>query len=491
MLCRLLESAADTEWGRRYDFASIAKADDAVDAFRRSVPLHTYDDLHDDTQRVRGGARDVMWRGKISHFAVSSGTVSDGKLIPVSDEMLRCDRRFSLAVGLHYIAASRNPHILLGKHLALPGAVETDERGSLVGEISGILAAHTPFWLKTMYQAAPKSIWNMANWEQKLEALVEETLERDIRVLVMAPTWSLVLFRRLIAKYNERHDRSVATVGEIWPNLKLFISGGVALSSYHSIIEEMTGLEKLDFLETYGASEGFFSFQTDLKDPAMLLHLDNGVYFEFVRLDDISSDEPERVTIDEVEPGVRYAPYISTCSGLWAYRLGDVVRFTRTNPHMILVAGRTSEMMDAYGEAVFGDEVRAALEEACRALDAPVREYHVAPLAVGANDLPRHQWLVEFERPPADTSAFADAVDAHLQSVNRHYRIRREARAFGGPEIVPLPEGSFYQWMRAERTFVSAQTKVPRVSEERAIADGVIARVRNLSIHGNTHLPEA
>ena len=481
LLRRLLQRAADTVWGERYRFAEIARAPDVVAAYQARVPLHSYDDLRSDVERVRHQEADVFWPGTFRHFAVSSGTASAGKIIPVSHEMLMKNRSFSVGTGLHYLAASGNARFLLGRHLTLPGRIEEDPQypGTLVGEVSGLQAEYAPAFFRMLYQAVPNAVAFLPNWERKLAALADRTMQQDIRLLVMAPTWALVFFKLLLDRYNDRHGTHAQTVGEIWPNLQVFISGGVALSSYRALLDVQIGLPGLDYVETYGASEGFFSFQSAQHDPAMLLHLDNGIFFEFVPMDELQADQPRRLTIAEVEPDVRYALYVSTCSGLWSYSVGDVVRFTQTQPHKIVVAGRTSEMIDKYGEAVFGEEARAALQHAAAHTGAHVRDFHIAPRPAALDRLPAHQWLIEFERPPDDLAAFAAAIDVYLQEVNRHYQIRREARAFDAPQIVPLPEGTFYAWLKQTKGAISGQTKVPRMSEERGVADDVLALVGN------------
>ena len=476
----LLTRAADTEWGRRYDFADLARAGDVVAAYQERVPLHDYDDLREDAKRMRQGAEDVTWPGRFEHFAVSSGTVSDGKIIPVSRELIDKDRAFSMGAGYNYVAETGNLRLLMGPHLTLPGRIEEDPNypGTLVGEISGLLAEYAPAYFKALYQAVPNEVAFMPNWEQKLRAIAERTVDQDVRMLAMAPTWALVLFDELIRCYNEKHGAHAETVRAVWPNLQLFVSGGVALRSYRDLIEEKVGMD-IDFVETYGASEGFISFQNDLADPAMLLHLDNGLFFEFVPLAEIHNDDPTRHTVATIEPGQRYALYVTSCSGLWSYAVGDVVRFTQTDPPKLMVAGRTTEMIDKYGEAVFGDEARAALKTACEQTGAHVTDYHIAPYGATNGSMPAHQWLVEFEDSPPDLEAFADAIDAHLQEVNRHYQIRREAKAFGAPTVEPLPEGTFYRWLKDTKDTISGQTKVPRMSEERTVADHVLRLARN------------
>jgi len=476
LLRDLLSRAADTEWGRRYDFAEIASASDVVAAYQDRVPLHTYDDIEEDVIRVREGAADVMWPGTFKNFAVSSGTVSDGKIIPISQETIDHNRSFSVGTGLHYLRETLDGRFFLGNHLTLPGRVEEDPNypGTLAGEISGILAENAPGFFSALFQAVPNEVSFIPNWEEKLRTIAERTVDQDIRLVVMAPTWAIVLFDELIDAYNQRHSDSVSSIGEIWPNLQVFISGGVPLRSYRNLLEEKIQKD-IDFVETYGASEGFFSFQDKLDDPSMLLHLDNGVFYEFVRVDERDEDSPRRYTIEDVEPDVRYSLFVTSSSGLWAYEVGDVLRFTQTFPHKITVAGRTSEVIDEYGEALYGDEARAALRHACDETGAHVVDYHIAPRALqNGEELPGHEWLIEFENAPDDLDAFSDFLDEYLQDVNRHYQMRREADAFDAPAISTVPDGTFYKWLKATNDDISGQTKVPRMSDNRDVAEGVL-----------------
>jgi hypothetical protein len=482
LLRRLLRTASATEWGRRYDFTAIAEAPDVTRAFRERVPLHTYDDLREDARRIRGGAEDVIWPGRMTHFAVSSGTASDGKVIPLSQQSLTATRRFSIGAGLHYLAETGDPSFLFGKHLTLPGRIAEDDDfpGTHVGEVSGLVAEQAPSYFRNLLQAVPNEVAFMPGWNRKLEEIARRTARMDVRLVVMAPTWALVLFEELMAEYERQTGRPADTVADVWPNLQVFISGGVTLSSYRALLEQTIGRprgQSVDFLETYGASEGFFSFQSDQDDPSMLLHLGSEVFYEFVPLDQLDTGAPERLTIGEVETGVRYALVVSNASGLWAYRVGDVVRFTSLFPHKIEVAGRTSEMVDGYGEAVFGEEARTAMQAACREAGARMTDFHLAPHpdADAEEGLPSHQWLVEFEDgADPDRERFARVLDEHLQEVNRHYRIRREAEAFGAPTVEVLPSGTFYRWLQHEKERVTGQTKVPRMSEERDVADSVM-----------------
>ena len=477
LLRGLLRRAARTEWGRRYGFAEIARAPDVAATYQARVPLHTYADFEEDIRRIREGARDVIWPGAFRHFAVSSGTTSAGKIIPVSADMLAANRRFTLSVGMTYLARTGNIGYLLGKHVALPGRIEEDPAypGMKIGEVSGLQAEHVPFIYRRVLQAVPNEMAFLPNWEEKLRAVARRTVGMDVRCLIMVPSWSMIFFDELVRQHREQFGSDARSVADVWPRLQVFIAGGVALSSYRELLREKIALPDLRFLEVYGASEGFFSFQSDAADPAMLLHIDNGVFFEFVRMDEINDPNAKRHTLGEVEAGVRYGLFVSTCSGLWSYPVGDVVRFAETSPHKIFVAGRTSEMIDKYGEAVFSEEARAALHAACERTGAQVRDFHIAPNFPAPDRSPAHQWLVEFERSPDSMDLFAHAIDEYLNEVNRHYRIRREAQAFGLPDVVALPPGAFYAWLRETREQVSGQTKVPRMSEQRDVADAVLA----------------
>jgi len=475
LLVRLLREAERTEWGRRLGFTSILSSPDPVRCFQERVPIHAYDDFREDIDRIRRGARDVIWPGAFRHFAVSGGTTARGKIIPLSQTMLKKDRDFGLSAGLSYARSCGNLQFLRGHFLSVPGRVEPDPLNdkNLIGEVSGLVALYSPWYVRRFREAVDHDILFLPDWKDKLNRIVDRTRTMDIRSIAMVPSWAIVLFPMLIERHNELTGDTVRYVSELWPRLQIYFSGGVALSSYRSILEGQIGGSGIDFIESYGASEGFFSFQDTLSDPGMLLHLDNGVFFEFIRMDD-TSQPPRRYILSEVETDVRYELLVSSCSGLWAYRVGDIIRFTSTDPHRIVVAGRTSEMLDLYGEAVFGEEARDALNAACRASGATIKDYHVSPLAATEKKLPGHEWLVEFDKRPDDLNDFSRAIDTHLQRVNRHYTIRREAGAFSPPIVIEVPDGAFYSWLMSTRERVSAQTKVPRMSENRTIARSIL-----------------
>lgn len=475
LLRRLLTKASSTEWGRRYDYENIAGEPDVVRAYQQVVPLTSYEDMRPYVDRLRDGDTDILWPGTVKYFAASSGTTSAGRIIPVSSEMLASNRRFALTVIANYLAGTRNLGILLGRHLSLPGWIQDDRPalGTRIGQISAILAESSAA-LTIPWRALDRHLGLIGDWEQKMAAIADHTMGQDIRMIVIAPSWCQVLFRLVIERKAAKTGKR-ERIGDIWPNLRTIVTGGVALSGYRDILTHYIGERSVDLVETYGASEGFISFQNDLDDPAMLVHLDNGVFFEFVPVDELGSENPARLTVDQVEKGVRYAPHVTSNSGLWSYCLGDVVRFTSLDPHKLVVVGRTVDMLDKYGEAVFGEEARDALNAACKRSDVSVLQYHVTHTPPDVEQTPAHNWLIEFERPPSDLDRFAAILDEELRQKGHHYDDRREGMAFDRPVITSLEPGTFFGWLEQSGKRVTVQTKVPAMSEERDFADDVLA----------------
>jgi hypothetical protein len=477
----LLAAAAQTEWGRRFDFTRLARERDVVGAFQDRVPLHDYDAFRADIARMRRGEADVLWPGRVCRFATSAGTTARGKHLPATDELIRANLRNGAAALLSYLAETGNTSCVRGTPISLTGRVadDPDFPGVRVGEISGLGAE---YWysrsrlrrLLIRRRNIPWEVQQIADWDQKLDAIVAHTMQRDVRVLAMVPSWGLQLFDRLIHSYNDHHQAAATTVGAIWPKVKLIIAGGVPLRAYRDVLLARIGLPGVDLVEVYGASEAPMAFQSSRADPAMMLQLDSGVFFEFVRREDAEKASPRRYTVADVEPGVDYQPVVSTCGGLWAYRIGDVLRFTRLFPHKIMVLGRTVEMLDSYGEFVRGDEAREALRHAAAQSGSPVIEFHVAPRPAGVAGRHAHQWLIEFDQPPADPQQFAAALDERLRQLNPTYDCCRREKGFGPPEVVPLGRGTFFQWLRATRGDLGAQTKIPCMSDHRDLADGVL-----------------
>ena len=474
VLRQLLRKAAGTEWGKRYDFTAILRSDDLHGAFRERVPIHHYEDVRGAVDLLRKGATDILWPGATRYFAASSGTTSSGRIVPVSTDMMRSNRSFSLAVIANYLGRTRRFDLLRGKVLALPGWIEDDNPalGTRIGQISAVLA-ETQTRLLAPWRAIGNDLGFIGNWEEKMAAIADHTIAQDIRMIVIAPSWCQVLFRLVVERCRimTGHPR---TIGEIWPNLGLIVTGGVALSGYREILMKYVGRNDVDLIETYGASEGFISFQDDLADPSMLLHLDNGVFMEFVAFDDEPVDS-RRLTIGGVTVGPRYSIHLTSNSGFWSYAVGDLVRFTSVSPHRIIVAGRTVDMLDKYGEAVFADEALAALQAACKATGSTATQFHITHVLNPVDGSPAHEWLIEFHEPPENLESFARIIDDFLAGAGHHYQDRREGLAFGFPVITPLRPGTFFRWMEAQGRRVTVQTKVPAMSEERDLANAILS----------------
>ncbi len=475
VLQKLIATAATTTWGVQHGYGNLSRASNIVKDYQARVSLSNYEDMREPVAQMRRGTENVLWPGKPRYFAASSGTTSEGRVIPVSSAMLRSNRAFSLAVFLNHLANTRRAGLLTGKHLSLPGWIEDDDvrLGTRIGQISAILAESSGRFTRP-WRAIGNRHSFVSDWEEKMAAIATHTMNQDIRLIVIAPSWCQVLFKMVEEQYRKKEGAD-ARIGEIWPNLTTIITGGVALSGYRDLLTDYIGHEGVDFVETYGASEGFLAFQDDLHDPAMLLHLDNGIFMEFVPLDELHSESPTRCTIDDVRTGVKYALHVSTNSGFWSYELGDIVQFTSTEPHKIKVVGRTTEMLDKYGEAVFGDEARKALLKAAEDVGARVLEVHITHTRLGPSGIPAHHWLVEFDRAPDAPEHFAAALDTQLKAAGHHYHDRREGHAFGPPTVTILKPGTFYSWLASTGKRLSVQTKVPTMHEEHQMADQIIA----------------
>jgi hypothetical protein len=496
VLRRLLRTAARTEWGKRFAFADLARQEDVVGAYQERVPLQDYEAFREDILRMRRGEHDILWPGQVSRFATSAGTSAAAKNTPASDALIRANIRLVAGAILSYLAETGHVDCLRGLPVSLTGHVGEDpsNRSMLVGEISGLAAE---FWHEgkrirrslTRHRSLPREVHRIPDWDQKLDAIADYAVGEDVRLMAAVPSWGLQLFDRLIERYNHRHGTTVDTVGEIWPNLRLILAGGVPLRAYRELLERRIGLPRVDFLEMYGASEAPLAFQSSLMDPALLLHLDNGIFFEFLRHDEFGSCTPRRHTLADVVPGTAYVPVVSTCGGLWAYQLGDIVRFTQVTPHKIVVVGRTVEMLDSYGEFVSAEQARDALNHAGAATGLKFAEFHgvFCPASQGLRHC--HQWLIEFDKRPDDVSAFAESLDRRLREINPMYDSCRREKGFGRPHVVALPRGAFYEYRKTEHGKIGAQTKVPCLSDDRGFADGVLQFARVASDNGTTPRP--
>ncbi len=467
VLQSLLATAANTEWGKKYDFKSI----DSEEEFRARIPLSSYEDMEPHIQRVREGANNVFWPGEIRWFAKSSGTTSaKSKFLPVSTEHIE-DCHFKGGKDLLSIYCSLYPEttIFSGMNLRLGGStfVDNEEINSYYGDVSAIIIENLPFWVE-MRSTPNNKISLMSEWESKIEAMSTTSMREDVTSLAGVPSWMMVLLQRVLEISGKKH------IIDVWPNLELYMHGGVNFDPYRSQFEDLIGAD-INYLETYNASEGFFGIQ-DQKEPGqMLLMLDYGIYYEFIPMDQFEGNNSKTVTLSEVELNKNYAVVISTNAGLWRYLIGDTIRFTSLKPFRFHITGRTKHFINVFGEELIIENAETALTKVCEQTNSRVHEYTAAPIFMQRKESGAHQWLIEFEKTPADMEEFANILDQELCALNSDYEAKRhKGMALRRLEIIPARQGLFYDWLR-EKGKLGGQNKVPRLSNSRKHIEELLA----------------
>jgi hypothetical protein len=477
LLRNLVRRAKDTAWGNTHGYNELLRSPDLIGEYQRRVPMSNYGDLQPYFDRVVKGESDVIWPGRPSAFAVSGGTRSGGRVIPLSREALASLTRSSLLPGLSYLANKPGAlSMLRGKFLSLPGGVEAGKIGGRVaGEVSGLLAYRAPRLLSSWLQALPQRVMLMEDWEAKLIESARLAVRKDVRAMAMVPSWAPIFFERV------REVVGTATVAEaikkVWPNLRVFFSGGVALSSYRAILESYFG-SGVDFVESYSASEGLFAFQDCSDQEGLIVNLNGGVFFEFVRVEEEHAEKPTRCTLDTVEAGVDYILYVTNSGGLWSLCVEDIVRFVSTQPPRLRVMGRVGEMLDRFGDATSADHARRTLTAADNTFGARCLSHHLTYTDPTDSPIPRHHWVLEFESAPGDLEAYARCLDEFMKQYNGRYRTRRDPGAMAGPVVTVVPSGSCAEYLKSTRKRFSGQSKIINVSEDDATARGIIAAAR-------------
>jgi len=473
LLYGMVQRAKDTAWGRTHGFGELQLSPDLVEEYQHHVPLSDYGDLMPYLDRVVGGEPDVIWPGSPKAFAVSGGTSSGGRVIPLSREAMSFLNRSSLLPALCYLAGTRGTSaILKGKILSLPGGIEADTiAGKITGEISGLLAYHTPRTLARWLQALPRRVMLMEDWDAKLLESARIAVRKDVRSLVMVPSWAPIFFERVREVVGGATGADA--LKEVWPDLRVFFSGGVALNPYRTVLKSYLG-SGVDLIESYSASEGLFAFQDSVENEDLIVNLAGGVFFEFVPLRKENSKGFKRYTIETVESGVDYILYITNTAGLWSFCVGDIVRFTSTRPPRLRVIGRVGEILDRFGDATSADHARRALAEADKAHGARCLAYHLTYADSRESRGPRHHWVLEFESSPGDLESYGWSLDEYMKRFNGRYRTRREPGAMAGPVVTAVPPGSCAAYLRSARKKYSSQSKILNVSEDSKIAQGII-----------------
>ncbi len=457
----LMRKAKNTEFGKDHAFSSIKTPAD----FAAKVPIRDYEELKPYVEKVVAGKEDILWPGKPLYFAKTSGTTSGAKYIPLTKESMPTHIEAARNAILCYISDTGKSKFVDGKMIFLQGSPELDEKNGIkLGRLSGIVAHYVPGYLQK--NRMPSWETNcIEDWETKVDAVVEETLNEDMTVISGIPSWVQMYFERLQAKTGKK-------VGEIFPNFDLFIYGGVNYEPYRAKFENLIG-RKVDSIELFPASEGFFAFQDRQDEKGMLLQLNSGIFYEFIKADEFYSEDPKRLTIGEVELNTNYVMIISTNAGLWAYNLGDTIQFTSLEPYRVIVSGRIKHFISAFGEHVIAKEVEHAMQEATAGTEIRISEFTVAPqINPEGEQLPYHEWFIEFEKEPGDMDAFANALDQSMQQQNSYYFDLIEGKILQRLKITKVPANGFHDYMKSIGK-LGGQNKLPRLSNDRKIAEAL------------------
>jgi hypothetical protein len=471
-LRRLVAAAASTDFGRAHDFAGIRTIAD----YQRRVPVRDYLAFQPWWMRMVAGESDVTWPGRVRHWVKTSGTTAGDKLIPVTPEAFASHRRGgwdALVMAVERVGAAR---LLSGPMLFLGGCTRLHPvgRDGLAGDLSGLVIRRLPPGLRGRYSPGT-AISAMPDWESRIAAIARLVARQDLRLLSGMPSWTLILFER-VADVLRATGRAVDTLGALWPHLDVVVHGGVSFRPYRELFAQWIG-RPLEYVEVYPASEGFVGLQTERSDGLTLM-VDYDVFYEFIPVEDLDAGAPRRHTVHDVELGRAYAVALTTPAGLWSYLLGDTVRFVARDPLRLEITGRTRHFVNAFGENVIVEEVEQALVEACRRGHAEVVEFTVAP-RYPSPDQPRggHEWLIEFAEPPRAPELFTRVLDETLQRLNTDYRTKRTGDVgMVAPRVLEAPAGTFYRWMR-DHGKLGDQHKVPRVTNDRAVVEGLLAVV--------------
>lgn len=463
---QLLHASKNTEFGNRHHFSGIKN----YEQFKQQIPLQDYESLKPYIERTRRGEQNLVWNTDIKWFAKSSGTTDKSKFVPVSEESLD---------GCHYNAGRdmvtlhcvNNPdtRLFTGKNLGLGGSFKTDQFGdynSYHGDVSAIIIQNLPMWAE-YFRAPDASIALMDKWEDKLENMATSMMNENVTSIAGVPSWMLVLLNRVL---ELKHAK---TLKEVWPNLEVYFHGGVNFTPYKERFKHLFNNDKVNYLQLYNASEGFFGIQDQRVSDEMLLMLDYGIFYEFIPVEDVGREHPRIYNLSEVSLHTNYAMVITTNAGLWRYQLGDTVMFTTNNPYRFIITGRTKQCLNVFGEELMMHNVEQAIQKACEKTHAQLNDYTVAPIFM-SDKQGAHEWLIEFTKQPNNIDYFADVLDTTLKQLNSDYEAKRYNNyVLNLPIIKSLPQGTFYKWLE-QNNKLGGQSKVPRLSNSRKFAEEVL-----------------
>jgi len=458
LLLSLVKTAQKTLFGREHDFENIH----SVQEFQKRVPIADYEDLKPYIERVKRGQANILWTETPEYFAKTSGTTSGSKYIPISKEGMPFQIAGAQSALFHYIAQKNNADFVKGKMIFLQGSPELEEVfGIKTGRLSGIVAHHIPGYLqKNRLPSWETNI--MEDWEAKVDKIIEETEKEDMTLISGIPPWLIMYFEKLTEKHGKK-------IKQLFPNLQLIVTGGVNYEPYRDKMEDLLG-GKVDTIQTFPASEGFFAFQDDYTKEGLLLLTNHGIFYEFIPLEEYGKPGARRLSLKEVELHKDYALILTTNSGLWAYSIGDVVRFISKDPYRILVSGRTKHFTSAFGEHVIAFEVEEAIKAALEKFPAQITEFHLAPQVNPNEGLPYHEWLIEFEKEPENMDLFRNELDDQLRKRNTYYDDLITGNILQKLHITKLKKNAFHEYAKSQGK-LGGQNKIPRLANDRKIAD--------------------
>ena len=462
-LNQLLIRAQNTQFGRDHGFASIK----SYKEFQEKVPIRDYEGLRPYVDKIIAGEEDVLWPGRPLYFSKTSGTTSGAKYIPITKASMPTHITAARDALLTYIAKTGKADFVSGKQIFLQGSPTLGEKnGIALGRLSGIVAHYVPSYL----QQSRMPSWEtncIEDWEEKVEAIVEETLPEKMTLIAGIPSWVQMYFEKIKAQTGKN-------VGDVFPDFSLFVYGGVNFEPYRPVFQKLIG-RAVDTVELFPASEGFFAYQDQPKQEGLLLLLNNDIFYEFIPVAKFGTDEEVRYSLEEVQMGENYVLILSTSAGLWGYNIGDTVRFVSLSPYRLVVTGRVKHFISAFGEHVIGKEVETAMKQAIENTDIRIKEFTVAPQISPAEGLPYHEWLVEFENQPENLEAFAHALDQVMQQQNVYYYDLIQGKVLRPLVVSPVKEKGFQDYMKSIGK-LGGQNKVPRLSNDRKIADALSAK---------------
>lgn len=467
LLQNLLLKAKSTEIGRQYDFESIG----SYSEFAQRIPVSTYEDNESLIERARKGESNIFWPRPIKWFAKSSGTTnSKSKFIPVSQESLE-DCHYAASKDLLCMYLNNNPdsQLFVGKGLRLGGSKELyQENGTVFGDLSAILIDNMPFWAE--FSSTPRNeISLMADWETKMQAIVNETIKENVTSLAGVPSWMLVLLNNVMDTTGKEN------MFDIWPNLEVYFHGGVSFEPYVGQYKKLLPRASFKYYEIYNASEGFFAIQDQNNSNDLLLMLDYGIFYEFIPMETYGSPEQRIIPLSEVEEGQNYAIVITTNAGLWRYKIGDTVRFTSIKPYRIRVTGRTKHHINVFGEELIIENAETALRKVSKLTKTEIVDYTVAPIFMKGKEKGAHEWIIEFKSPPVDFAVFTNLLDKSLQEVNSDYEAKRyNNTTLNAPRVHCGRERLFYDWLK-QNDKLGGQHKVPRLSNSREYLEELLS----------------